>query len=96
MAADIHPPVLTDVIANPAYHSMEAFWTKWGVTHGDLNNVMQHVARHDHSHRRRVVGEEQTGDHPEGTAKFLGGGRIRPLRTRSCRPWGNTAAPISL
>jgi len=40
MAADIHPPVLTDVIANPAYHSMEAFWTKWDITHGDLNNVM--------------------------------------------------------
>lgn len=40
MAADIHPPVLTDVISNPAFHSMQSFWDKWGVTHGDLNNVM--------------------------------------------------------
>lgn len=40
MAADIHPPMLTDVIANPAYHSMEAFWKQWGVTHADLNNIL--------------------------------------------------------
>jgi len=40
MAADIHPPMLTDVIANPLLHSMEGFWTKWGVTHADLNNVL--------------------------------------------------------
>lgn len=40
MAADIHPPMLTDAIANPAYHSMEAFWKQWGVTHADLNNVL--------------------------------------------------------
>lgn len=40
MAAEIHPPMLTDAIANPAYHSMEAFWHQYGVTHADLNNVM--------------------------------------------------------
>ena len=40
MAADIHPPNLTDIISNPAYHSMEAFWQKWGVQHTDLNNVL--------------------------------------------------------
>lgn len=38
--ADIHPPVITDVISNPAYHSMEEFWKTWGVTHADLNNVL--------------------------------------------------------
>jgi F-type H+-transporting ATPase subunit a len=40
MAAEIHPPVFTDVIANPALHSMGEFWSKYGVTHADLNNVM--------------------------------------------------------
>jgi len=40
MAADIHPPNLTDIIANPAFHSMEPFWQKWGVQHTDLNNVL--------------------------------------------------------
>jgi len=40
MAAEIHPPVLTDYISNPAFHAMEPFWDKWGVTHGDLNNVL--------------------------------------------------------
>ncbi|MDQ7785675.1 MAG: FoF1 ATP synthase subunit a, partial [Desulfomonilaceae bacterium] len=40
MSANIHPPMLTDVISNPAMHSMEEFWTKWGVTHADLNNVL--------------------------------------------------------
>ncbi|HTY22498.1 MAG TPA: F0F1 ATP synthase subunit A [Desulfomonilaceae bacterium] len=40
MAADIHPPVFTDYISNPAFHSMEAFWNKWGIQHTDLNNVL--------------------------------------------------------
>lgn len=40
MAAEIHPPVLTDIIANPALHSMHEFWAKYGVTHADLNNVL--------------------------------------------------------
>ncbi len=40
MAADIHPPVLTDVIANPLLHSMQSFWDKWGVGHSDMNNVL--------------------------------------------------------
>jgi len=40
MSADIHPPVLTDIISNPALHSMGAFWDKYGVTHADLNNVL--------------------------------------------------------
>ncbi len=40
MAADMHPPMLTDVISNPAFHSMEAFWNKWGIQHADLNNVL--------------------------------------------------------
>lgn len=40
MAADIHPPMLTDVITNPVFHSMQEFWDKWGVTHADLNNVL--------------------------------------------------------
>ncbi len=38
--AEIHPPVATDIISTPAFHSMEAFWNKWGVTHADLNNVL--------------------------------------------------------
>jgi F-type H+-transporting ATPase subunit a len=38
--ADIHPPVLTDLISNPALHSMQAFWDKNGVTHADLNNIL--------------------------------------------------------
>ena len=40
MAADIHPPNLSDIIAIPAYHSMEPFWQKWGIQHSDLNNVL--------------------------------------------------------
>jgi F-type H+-transporting ATPase subunit a len=40
MAADIHPPVLTDIISTPVFHSMNALWDKWGVTHADLNNVL--------------------------------------------------------
>ncbi len=40
MAADIHPPMLTDFISNPVFHSMEDFWHKWGVQHTDLNNVL--------------------------------------------------------
>ncbi|MBM3300624.1 MAG: F0F1 ATP synthase subunit A [Deltaproteobacteria bacterium] len=40
MAANIHPPVLTDVVANPAQHSMQQFWVKYGVSHADLNNVL--------------------------------------------------------
>jgi F-type H+-transporting ATPase subunit a len=40
MSANIHPPMLTDVISSPAMHSMAAFWDKWGVTHADLNNVL--------------------------------------------------------
>lgn len=35
-----HPPVLTDLISTPAYHSMEPFWQQWGISHGDLNNVL--------------------------------------------------------
>lgn len=40
MAAEIHPPVLTDPITTPAYHAMEPFWQQWGIQHVDLNNVM--------------------------------------------------------
>lgn len=40
MAADIHPPMLTDVITNPLMHSMEQFWDKWSITHADLNNIL--------------------------------------------------------
>jgi len=40
MSANIHPPVLTDIIANPALHSMAEFWNKYGVQHSDLNNVL--------------------------------------------------------
>ena len=40
MAADIHPPMLTDGISNPVFHSMEDFWHNWGVQHTDLNNVL--------------------------------------------------------
>ena len=39
MSADIHPPVLTDVIANPLLHSMHDFFDKYGVSHADVNNV---------------------------------------------------------
>lgn len=40
MAADIHPPMLTDIISNPLMHSMEQFWEKWSITHADLNNIL--------------------------------------------------------
>lgn len=40
MSANIHPPMLTDVISNPAMHSMEEFWHKYGVQHTDLNNIL--------------------------------------------------------
>lgn len=40
MSANIHPPMLTDVISNPAMHSMAEFWNEQGVTHADLNNVL--------------------------------------------------------
>jgi F-type H+-transporting ATPase subunit a len=39
MAAQIHPPALTDVISNPLFHNMEEMWKSYGVTHADLNNV---------------------------------------------------------
>jgi len=40
MAADIHPPVLTDAISNPLYHSYQSFFDSYGVGHADLNNVL--------------------------------------------------------
>jgi len=40
MAADIHPPVMTDVISNPLMHSMQQFWDSWNITHADVNNVL--------------------------------------------------------
>jgi len=53
--ADIHPPVLTDYISNPAYHSMEAFWKANGVT---FEQRPQYMASYDHSDRSRYFGEE--------------------------------------
>ena len=76
MAADIHPPVLTDVIANPLFHSMESFWNEWGVGHSDLNNVLNTwivmivlIVAGDSR-------EKQTRDGPQRISKFLGGGRL--------------------
>ena len=40
MAANIHPPVMTDVIANPLLHSMGQFFEKYNVEHADINNVL--------------------------------------------------------
>ena len=40
MASNIHPPVLTDVISNPLYHSMEQTWVGLNISHTDLNNVL--------------------------------------------------------
>jgi F-type H+-transporting ATPase subunit a len=40
MSAEIHPPVLTDVISNPVFHAYEQFWNAHSVTHADLNNVL--------------------------------------------------------
>ena len=40
MAADIHPPMLTDAISNPLFHAMEPFWNNLKVSHTDLNNVL--------------------------------------------------------
>lgn len=40
MAAQLHPPMLTDIVSNPLYHSMEKFWETWKVGHADLNNVL--------------------------------------------------------
>jgi F-type H+-transporting ATPase subunit a len=40
MAAQIHPPALTDIISNPLYHDMQSTWENMGITHADLNNVL--------------------------------------------------------
>jgi F-type H+-transporting ATPase subunit a len=40
MAAQIHPPMLTDMISNPLYHAYEKFWHAWKISHVDLNNVL--------------------------------------------------------
>lgn len=40
MAADMHPPVLTDIIANPLLHTMHDFFDKYGISHADVNNVL--------------------------------------------------------
>lgn len=40
MASNIHPPVLTDVISTPLYHSMQQTWQGLNISHGDLNNVL--------------------------------------------------------
>ncbi len=40
MSASIHPPVLTDAIANPLLHSMGHFFEENGVSHADINNVL--------------------------------------------------------
>jgi F-type H+-transporting ATPase subunit a len=40
MSANIHPPMLTDIISNPVFHKYEAFFNTHGVTHADLNNVL--------------------------------------------------------
>ncbi len=38
--ADIHPPMLTDVISTPLYHAHESFWQAWKIGHADLNNIL--------------------------------------------------------
>ncbi len=76
MAADIHPPVLTDIISNPVYHSMNNFWDKWNVTHADLNNVLNTwlvmiilvVAAVWVKNKLEMI--------PRGGQKLLGGGRF--------------------
>ncbi len=40
MSASIHPPVFTDAISNPLMHSMGHFFEKYGVSHADINNVL--------------------------------------------------------
>ncbi len=40
MSASIHPPVFTDAVANPLLHSMGHFFESQGVTHADINNVL--------------------------------------------------------
>ena len=40
MSASIHPPVFTDAVANPLLHSMGQFFESQGVTHADINNVL--------------------------------------------------------
>jgi len=40
MSASIHPPVFTDAVANPLLHSMGQFFEEYGVTHADINNVL--------------------------------------------------------
>ena len=40
MAAQLHPPMLTDIVSTPLYHSMEKFWETWKIGHADLNNVL--------------------------------------------------------
>ena len=72
MAADIHPPNLTDIISNPAYHSMEAFWQKWGVQHTDLNNVLNTWIVMIVLIVAAILREEQTSDDSERRSELLG------------------------
>jgi F-type H+-transporting ATPase subunit a len=40
MAASLHPPTITDYIANPLLHNYPEFFEKWNITHMDLTNVL--------------------------------------------------------
>ena len=91
MAADIHPPMLTDVISNPAYHSMEPFWQQWGVTHADLNNVLNTWIVMIVLIVAAILVKNKLEMVPKGVSELLGGGGVNPWRTLWSRPWENTA-----
>jgi F-type H+-transporting ATPase subunit a len=40
MSANIHPPMLTDLVTTKLYEGHEAYFHAQGITHADLNNVM--------------------------------------------------------
>jgi F-type H+-transporting ATPase subunit a len=40
MSANIHPPMLTDVISNPLLEKYGDFFAAWKISHADLNNVL--------------------------------------------------------
>ncbi len=70
MAANIHPPILTDVISNPAYHSMEAFWQQVGSHTCGFEQRPQYMDCYDRFDRSRYFGEEQARDVPRGSQNF--------------------------
>ena len=90
MAADIHPPNLTDIIANPTYRSMEAFWQKWGIQHTDLNNVLNTWIVMIILVVAAILVKNKLQMVPKGAQETSGKSSCQPWMTLWSRPWGNT------